>query len=110
MTMKHYSPLDHSISTQQLELFDDLQVESLPAPEYLIQGVLTRCGIAMLYGAAGEGKTFVAFDIAFSCATGSPWHGLAIAQGKVIYVLAEGREGLSSRVCAWKSHHAVHGL
>ena len=51
------------------------QLDSLPAPEPLINGILFRGTLAALYGPSGVGKSFVAMAMAMSVASGSPWQG-----------------------------------
>lgn len=88
-----------------MKLFDDVEVERPPPLTWLIEGLLTTRCFAVLYGAPGTGKSFVALDLAFAVATGSSWHGRDVERGQVLYVMAEGVSGLSIRVRAWKQKH-----
>lgn len=81
------------------------QLMQMPSPEPLVEGWLWRDSVAWLAGAPGEGKTFTAIDLALSVATGSPWHGHAVKQGNVLYVMAEGAAGGRDRVAAWVKHN-----
>jgi len=73
----------------------------------LIKGVLGREGLSVLYGDSNVGKTFVALDLAFHIATGKPWRGRRVEQGVVVYVAAEGGNGIQNRIAALKIKHGV---
>lgn len=69
-------------------------------PEYLIDGVLPDADLCFVYGASASGKTFAALDMAVALALGEPWRGLAVKQGPVLYVCAEGAGGFRNRLDA----------
>jgi len=79
----------------------------LPPPEWLIEGVLPVQGLIALYGQPGDGKTFIALDMALSIASGRDWQGHPVKKGCVVYISAEGGGGLSKRVGAWLAYHKV---
>jgi len=74
----------------------------LPKPEPLIEGTIDRRTVALLAGAWGSGKSFIAQDWAACTATGRRWQGRNVAAGPVRYVAAEGAYGLSVRFDAWE--------
>ncbi len=76
----------------------------------LVDGLLGRTGMTVLYGESGSGKTFLAIDLACHVAAGLPWHGKDVEQGVVVYVAAEAPESVKKRVWAWKRHHGVDRL
>jgi len=84
------------------------QVENLPPPEWLIDGYLVRNTLAVVYGKPGGGKSFTALDWAASVVTGSWWFGRQVRKGAVLYVAAEGLEGLGKRLRAWKDRNHHH--
>jgi hypothetical protein len=84
--------------TFTLLTFDDLMSE--PDLRWMIDGIAPE-GFAVMYGAPGSFKSFLALDWALCVATGRPWHGHAVEPGYVVYVAAEGRGGLKQRVWAW---------
>lgn len=90
-------------------LRDDVFVEQLPRPDYLVHGVLVQGSLAAIYGPPGSYKTFVAVDLGFSVASGSDWHKRHVSTGPVVHVYAEGTGGLGPRVRAWKSKHNKTG-
>jgi hypothetical protein len=71
--------------------------------------VLPLGGLAVLAGTAASLKTFLAIDMGFSVATGTPWAGRGVKQGLVVYIVAEGSGGFPARLEAWKQEHGVLG-
>src|SRR4051794_7107287 len=87
------------------------QLDALPAADWLVEDICGRDSQVMLYGFSGDGKSFVALDLALSVATGDEWHGHKVTQGPVVYVVAEGGRGISRRIAAWcKKHGATKPL
>lgn len=89
----------------RLKLYSTRELFELPAPEWLIDGILPRGGVVGLYGPPGEGKSFVALDMAVAIATGLPWQGNAVHAGYVLYIAAEGGVGITKRVKALAIKH-----
>ena len=81
------------------------EVFAMPPVEFLVDGLLTNTGFAMMYGAPGTGKSFLAIDIALSVAHGQPWQGQSVRQGAVLYIAGEGIGGFGKRWKAWERHH-----
>lgn len=81
----------------------------LPKPTPMIGETLDRGNVAMLAGMWGSAKSFVALDWAACIATGKPWQGRRVDRGRVLYVIAEGAQGLSVRLDAWGGSVAVQG-
>ncbi len=84
----------------QLHSIEELM--NLPPAEWLIEGVMERGALVILYGPPAEGKSFTALDWALSVATGRAWVGRSVKKGPVIYVVAEGGVGIRKRVKAWQ--------
>ncbi len=78
---------------------DDL--DALPPPEPLLDGVLYRDSLVELWGRPGCGKSFLAVDWALCVATGKQWQGHPVRQGRVLYIVGEGLAGLGKRRRAW---------
>jgi hypothetical protein len=72
---------------------------------YLVKGMLNRASHAVLYGAPGEGKTFVALDLAYHVAAGREWMGHRVRQGAALYLAFEGVGGLRDRGAALVRHY-----
>jgi 5S rRNA maturation endonuclease (ribonuclease M5) len=82
---------------------NDLQ--AMPPVQFLVDGLFTRHGFAVMYGQPGCGKTFVALDVALCVASGKDWHGRPVKQGAVLYIAGEGVGGLGKRTKAWVEHN-----
>lgn len=83
------------------------QVKALPPPEPIVEGLLYRDSLAMLFGPSGLGKSFLALDITLHIASGSWWQRRAVHQGAVLYVAAEGASGFAARLDAWERRHQL---
>ncbi len=83
------------------------ELDEIPDPVPLIDGWLFVDSTARINGKPGQGKSFVAIDVAAHVASGRPWHGVAVKQGPVLYMAAEGLSGVKLRVRAWESAHSV---
>lgn len=83
-------------------LLSAAEVIKRPPPEALIDGLLFRSTMALLYGKPKSFKSFLALDWALSVAGGRDWGDRSTAQGPVIYVAAEGLAGLGKRIQAWE--------
>lgn len=86
---------------------DTIGLKNLPEPRPLIEGVLQLDSTAECYGPSGIGKTFLLVSMACSIATGTPWMGHDVAEGPVLYVIAENASGTGARVEAWEEHHGT---
>lgn len=87
---------------------DDIEISLDTAG--VVDGLIPRTGLTVLYGESNTGKTFVALDMACHIAAGMPWRGMDVEQGVVIYVAAEAPESVKRRIWAWKRHHGVEHL
>lgn len=81
------------------------ELKDFPPPLWLIDGFIEEGVLAVLYGAPGEGKSFVALDWALSIATGTAWQGRTVMHGPTVYVVAEGSRNIGKRIAAWRSEH-----
>lgn len=84
----------------RFKLYQVGQIE-LKTPEYLVDGLIERDSLALLFGDPSSGKSLIAVDVACSIATGKDFHGKRVKQGTVIYIAGEGQEGLVRRFNAW---------
>ena len=92
-----------------VESFDDL--EQLPPPAWLVDGLLPAAGVALLVSPPNVGKSTLAVDLMMRCTTGQAWHGRPVQSGVALYCAGEGKRGLVARRAAWRSQHdaqAVH--
>lgn len=72
---------------------------------YVVKGLLQRRSYASVYGAPGEGKTFVMLDLAYSVAAGRPWMDHKVHAGPVLYLAFEGTGGLVKRAQALRQKY-----
>ena len=82
-------------------LLDTDQLDQITPPEPLVDGWLFRDSLAWMFGPSGQGKSFVAVDLAMHVGTGQDWHGHSVNEGTVLYMAAEGVAGMQSRTSAW---------
>jgi RecA-family ATPase len=86
-----------------LKVVDREGLKNIPPPTPLVEGWLFKDSLAWIQGKWGNAKSFLAVDIACGVATGTKWHGIAVQQGTVLYLIAEGASGISQRVDAWET-------
>jgi hypothetical protein len=72
---------------------------------YVVKGALQRASYAEVYGAPGEGKTFVGLDIGYHVAADKPWMGLKVRGGPVLYLAYEGTGGMVKRAQALRQKY-----
>jgi hypothetical protein len=110
-----FKVIDDEIEEINAALEDDGKFRLIPFQEFasaksaswLVKGLLTTSGLAVVYGEPGCGKSFAVLDIAFHIARGLPWRGRRVKQGKVVYVCQEGRAGARQRFEALKRAYNV---
>lgn len=73
------------------------------ATPFIIENLLVEATVAMIYGPPGDGKTFLALDMASSIASGRAWNGLHTERGGVLYYCLEGGTGFRNRVRALRN-------
>jgi len=77
----------------------------LPPPTWRVHELLPDEGVGFIYGASGSGKSFLALDLAAAVTKGAPWRGRAAIQGRVVYVAAEGGQGMTKRLRGYERRH-----
>ena len=80
-------------------------LDALPEPEWLVNGIIPADGLTTLYGAPGSTKSFCILDAALCIASGTPFHGHAVKAGSAVYCVGEGLRGMRWRIEAWKLAH-----
>lgn len=85
-------------------MFSEEEFDRRPPPEWVIDGVLPQAAFGYIIGEPGNGKTFVALDLAYCLATGRDWWGHPVkVTGPVVYIAAEDNLGVQMRARAWRS-------
>jgi hypothetical protein len=88
--------------------FNEFIKEPLAEPAWLVEPLFEMDSLTILFGASGEGKSFVALSWAMAIATGTPWLGkYPVAQAPVLYAIAEGQRGMTRRAAAARRHLGV---
>ena len=68
---------------------------------WIVRNLVEADSFCCLYGDSGAGKSFLAIELAACIATGTPFYGLPVKKGPVVYLAGEGRSGLARRFKAW---------
>jgi len=88
----------------EFPLLSDEDLETVPPPEYQVDGVIVLESNVFIYGPPGSGKSFLAIEFGRSIAAGRCALGLRTVRGPVIYIAAEGgKRGIAKRVRAWSA-------
>lgn len=103
-------PSGREWNADRFRFVDRVGMRHIPPPEWLVRDFLPQGAYAILFGAPGTFKTFIALDIALSVACGLPteptWE--VSACGPVLFAAGEGREQIRKRIAAWEKTH-YHG-
>jgi hypothetical protein len=98
-------PEPDQLAVLRSKLLDSPGLDTIPAPEPIISGLLYAGTLAWFTGKRSSGKSFVVLDWAGHIARGLDWHGRPVKQGPVLFIAAEGAAGLRQRVRAWEDRH-----
>lgn len=98
---------DELVERLRSALVDSAGLDSIPEPDPVVDQTLFVNSTNWLIGAPGNGKSFVALDLAGCVATGQSWQGRASKQGNVFYLVAEGLSGIRQRVRAWEASMGI---
>ena len=89
---------------QPWRLLDDVAILNLPDPEYLIDGVLPRRGVGVVYAPSGTAKTTMIAGMSTSLAKGLSWFGHDVRyRGATVYVATEDPPGFKARLRSAKT-------
>ncbi|MFF4086365.1 AAA family ATPase [Streptomyces nigra] len=82
------------------------ELDDLPDPEPVVDGWLYADTINWIAGASGTFKSFVAHDLAARYGSSDmTYHGIPMAHGKALYVIAEGAGMFKYRKQAWEHYN-----
>lgn len=73
----------------------------------LVEGVIGRSAMAVLYGDSNSGKTFVAIDLGAAICRLVDWLGKPTAGGLVLYLATEAAASVRLRLKAYQRHYGV---
>lgn len=85
------------------ELYDEADLDEMPELEPLVHGWINKDSDVRVYGPSGHGKSFAVLDLALCIANGTPWHGIPVEQGRVLYIAGEGARGIKKRIRSWRA-------
>jgi KaiC/GvpD/RAD55 family RecA-like ATPase len=74
---------------------------------YLVNGLIPREGLVVIWGPPKCGKSFWTFDLVMHIALGWTYRGRRVTQGTVVYVACEGERGLVARAVAFRKGKQV---
>lgn len=97
----------HDAARPRIRMLDIHALLAVPSAQWLIEGIMLVGTLVGLIGKPGSWKTFLALDWALSIATGELWNGRALLRGPVVYIAAEGANGIRKRVRAWCQFHGL---
>lgn len=86
--------------------FEDLTVEQLARPA-LVKGLLPQTCLAMLYGPAHSGKSFLALHLALSVGRGQSFLGRKARLGHVVYIASENPGSVLFRLAGIRHHQKI---
>ncbi len=76
-------------------------------PEWLVEELLPKTDLAMIYGAPSSGKSFVALDLAFAIAHGFTWFNRKTEAGPVVWIAAEAAGAMRNRARAYAQARGI---
>lgn len=88
----------------EYELAQDL-ADAAEANDELIEGLLGRQAMSVLYGDSNSGKTFLAIDIGAAVCLGGKWMDRNVDAGMVVYLATEAPRSVRERLKAYHRHH-----
>lgn len=97
-------------ATGKVQRLSDYAGQQAKRPGYIVKGLLYRKSYVNLFGAPGEGKTFIALDIAYHVAAGTDWMARKVRSGAVVYLPFEGRGGLVTRAQALQQRYGQRDI
>jgi hypothetical protein len=71
-------------------------------PRCIIDGLIPKDGLVVIWGPPKCGKSFWAFDLLQHAALGWEYRGRAVEQGAVVYIACEGEQGIGARNTAFR--------
>jgi putative DNA primase/helicase len=82
-----------------------LDLDAVDCADELVEGLIGRNALGVLYGDSNTGKTFVAIDLGCAIARGVPWMGRRVEKGMVVYLATESPASVRTRLRAYQKHH-----
>lgn len=83
------------------------ELDGLPAPEWLVHGLIPEKSMIVPFGPPKSGKTFIVLSFCLHVAGDKEWFGHAVRGGGVVYIAGEGTGGLSLRLRAMRQAYGI---
>ena len=80
--------------------FNDIELSD--APRCIIEDLIPRESLVVVWGPPKCGKSFFVFDLVMHVALGREYRGRRVEQGTVVYIAAEGELGIKARAAAYR--------
>lgn len=88
------------------ELAEQLDADATEFADELIEGLIGRISMAVLYGDSNSGKTFLGIDMGGAVARKIEWMDRQVDGGMVVYLATESPASVRNRLRAYQRHHA----
>jgi DNA-binding MarR family transcriptional regulator len=95
-------PKERKYQLQPLAYF-----KNMPKRQWAVGNIIHDRGTALFVGDGSSGKTATVMNMMLCRAYGHPFIGREVKQGFIVWVAAEGREDIWSRVYAWMLYHHI---
>lgn len=86
---------------------DKLDTDERIFDDELVEGVIGKATLAVLYGDSNSGKTFLAIDIAGAVERSARWMGRNTDGGLVLYLATEAAASVELRAAAYRKRHGA---
>jgi AAA domain len=106
---KRLTELVHEHTNRQFHLTRFGAIALDTSPPYLIQNLIPREGLVIVWGPPKCGKTFWTFDLAMHIALGRVYRGRKTEVAGVVYIACEGQRGLAARAAAFRQTQMLDG-
>lgn len=102
-------PPDEALPVRKLAyvLADDIDDGDVEFDDELVEGVVGRQAMAVLYGDSNSGKTFLAIDLGAAICRAGSWLGRPTVGGLVLYLATEAAASVQMRLRAYRRRHQV---
>lgn len=78
--------------------------------EWVVDDVIPRAEVGVIYGTSGSGKTFFAMDLACAIHRGDEWRNKYVQKSDVFYIASEAGSGIKKRIAAYYNHYPIGAL
>jgi hypothetical protein len=89
--------------TRQFSLIRVDEIAFDPGVRFLVEDLVPRDGLVVIWGPPACGKSFFTFDLMGHIALGLPYRNRQVEQGPVVYIAAENENGIRDRAIAFRN-------